>query len=277
MNSESIEESLTVKFSNCDAGWISMAISSDGTVLNARLSHWLDPLPDMLAWLEAIAVGVNECSFTVDEEGTYVQFCACRSYKNDRAYTTLTITPSYDVEPIKSTLPTFDLVETIYRSFREFSESDVYLPEQWEHFTLNRKLTEKLGISAEDWIDSAIGMSSRELQKAIWLLDPSIIVNPKPDDESIGTEAELLELTCESRANAGGLPNYWFVPKEVWGESFEGHEQARRTFLEECLTEKVYPNWDGVPWNQMRSNLIEKWLIREVTPAYYFWEKWLEA
>lgn len=277
MDSESIKDNLVVKFSDCDVGWIRLTISSDSDELEVRLSHWLDPLPAMLAWLEAVAVGVNECSFTVDEEGSYVVFCARRYYKYDRAYTTLTITPSYDVPPLKITLPTFELVGTIYRSFCEFSKSDTYLPEQWECFTLNRKLAEKLGLSAEDWIDSVIGMNSRELRKAIWLLDPSILTNPEPDDESVGTEAELLELTGESRAEAGGLPSYWFVSEAMWGESFEGHEQARRIFLEECLIAQVDSYWDGTPWKKMRSQLIEKWLQSEVIPAYYYWGKWLEA
>ena len=277
MNRESIESNLKIKFSDCDAGWIHMSISSGSDELEVRLSHWLDPLPDMLAWLEAISVGVTECGFTVDEEGTFVEFIARRSYRNDRTYTTLTITSSYDVQPIKLTLPTFEMVGTIYRSFREFSESDAYLPEQWEQFTLSRRLAEKLGISPEDWIHSVISMSSRELQKAIWRLDPSIHVNPKPDDELIGTEAELSELTGESISEARGLPMYWAVPEAEWGDSLEGHEQVRRIFLEECLTEKVSPNWDGVPWNKMRSRLIETWLSREVTPAYFYWGKWLVA
>lgn len=252
-----------------------MSISSGSDELEVRLSHWLDPLPDMLAWLEAISVGVTECGFTVDEEGTFVEFIARRSYRNDRTYTTLTITPSYDVQSIKLTLPTFEMVGTIYRSFREFSESEAYLPEQWEQFTLVRRLAGKLGISPEEWINSVIGLSSRELQKAIWKLDPSILVNPKQGNELIGTEEELRELTGESISEARGLPMYWGVPESVWGECLEGHEQARRQFLEECLTEKVSPNWDGVPWRKMRSRLIETWLLSEVTPAYFYWEKWI--
>lgn len=276
--SKTNKQKLTVTFDDCEAGWIRMRLVIGEQSLEVSCSHWLDPLPDLLAWLEAISVGVELCQFTVDEEGSSVAFSACKTDSRtepDRAYSTLTLTPSYEVPPLRFTLPTFELVGNIYHAFRAFAESDKYVPTQWEHHTLERAVHEKLGMTTAEWIDSVIAREPREVQKALWRLDQSILVNPSNDRENIGTETELLELTGKTSAEAGGLPMYLFVEEEVWGKSLEGNEQSRRQYLEECLTEKGNPTWDGCPWRKMRSPLIEKWLEAEVKPTYSYWKKWL--
>ena len=57
---EQLNQNLAVKFGDCDAGWISMLLTSGESSLSVSLSHVYDPLPDMLAWLEAITIGVEE-------------------------------------------------------------------------------------------------------------------------------------------------------------------------------------------------------------------------
>jgi hypothetical protein len=71
---EQQKQNLTIKFGDCDAGWILMRLSNGESSLVVRMSHWLDPLPGMLAWLEAISIGVEECGFRVDrEEGDFLK------------------------------------------------------------------------------------------------------------------------------------------------------------------------------------------------------------
>ena len=81
-------ENLAIKFGDCDAGWILMRLSNDECSLVVRMSHFLDPLPDMLAWLEAIVIGVQHCEFRVDEEGRFTNLAAkieFRPKENSRA------------------------------------------------------------------------------------------------------------------------------------------------------------------------------------------------
>ena len=113
------------------------------------------------------------------------------------------------------------------------------------------------------------------LQKALWRLDPDIISNPKNYMDNIGTEAELMELTCKSRVEAGGLPCYWSLPPELWGIYVKGSDQARRKYLQECLSEPLQSSWSGSPWRRMRSTLIENWLISELSNPCSYWKKWL--
>lgn len=206
---EQPDQNFSVKFCDCDAGWILMRLAAGEHSLTVRLSHVFDPLPDMLAWLEAMTIGVEECGFRVDEEGAFVKFSARKQFCTSdpsRVYTTIDVVPEYDVRPIQITLPTRDLVAIFYRAFREFADSTAYVREQWEYISLEQKLLEQSGVTADAWIDSVIALEPRQLQKALWRFDPIVIANPQNYRDDIGTEAELMELTGETRAEAGGLP-----------------------------------------------------------------------
>lgn len=274
---EQLNQNLSVKFGDCDAGWISMLLTSGNSSLRLRLSHVYDPLPDMLAWLEAVVIGVEECGFRVDEEGAFVNFSAHKQLRTDdqsRFYTALNIVPQYDVPPLQATLPTYDLVEIFYRAFRAFADSSEYVREQWEYLTLEQAMYEQSGMTASAWIDSVISLESRQLQMALWRLDPRIVVNPENWLDDIGTEAELMELTGKTISEAGGLPRYWLLPQELWGQYANKDEQAQRKFLEECLPEPI-DSWSGTPWRRMRSSLIENWLASESFEPWAYWKKWL--
>jgi hypothetical protein len=269
-------QNLTVKFGDCNAGWISMLLTSGERSLTVRMSHFLDPLPKMLAWLESIAIGVEECGFRVDEEGAYVNFLASKQFfasHECRAYTILNVTPQYDVQPLQVTLPTYDLVGIFYRAFREFADSPEYVRTQWEYLTLEQVMYEQSGMTASAWIDSVISLEPRQLQMALWRLDPQIL-NPEDWLDFIGTEAELMELTGKTIGEAGGLPCYWPLPQELWGQYANKDELAQRKFLEECLPEQ-FGSWSGTPWRRMRSALIENWLESESLEPWAYWKRWL--
>ena len=241
-----------------------MLLTSGESSLTVRLSHIYDPLPDMLAWLEAIAIGVEECGFRVDEEGAFVNFSAhqqLRANDQSRGYTVLNIAPQYDAPPLRVTLPTFDLVGIFYRAFREFADSSEYVRTQWEYLTLEQVMDEQFGMTASAWIDSVIALEPRQLQMALWWLDPQIL-NPEDCLDDIGTEAELIELTGKTIGEAGGLPCYWPLPQELWGPYAKKDEQVQRKFLEEYLPEQI-GSWGGTPWRRTLSLLIENWLNAE--------------
>ncbi len=271
-------ENLAIKFGDCDAGWILMRLSNDECSLVVRMSHFLDPLPDMLAWLEAIVIGVQHCEFRVDEEGRFTNFAAkieFRPKENSRAYTNLEIAQENATQPLQVTLPTFELVDVFYRAFREFAESPDYVRSEWERITLENVVNEKLGMTATAWIDSVISLESRELQKAFWKIDPHIEKNPAIYMDDYGTDAELMELTGQTRAEAGGVPRYCLLPHELWGHYAKRDVQAQREYLEEYLSDPFNFSWAGTPWHKMRSRLIEDWLVAESDTPWFFWKRWL--
>lgn len=271
-------QNLTIKFGNCDAGWIHMRLSNGECFLVVTMSHFLDPLPQMLAWLEAIVIGVQQCDFRVDEEGRYTSFSAKREVhpkENWRAYTILNVEQENAPLPLRVTLPTFELVGVFYRAFREFAESPEYVKKNWERITLADVVNEQLGMSEAAWIDSVISFEPRELQKALWKIDPFIERNPANYMDDIGTEAELMELTGKTRAEAGGLPRYWNLPQEVWGLHATKDMQAQRECLEEYFADSLCTSWAGWPWGKMRSSLIEDWLASDSSGPELLWKRWL--
>lgn len=273
-----VNQNLHVKFGDCEYGWITMNLTVDTYTLTVGLSHIYDPLPDMLAWLEAIIIGVEECGFNVDEESSIVKFFARKEFNSiikPHLFTALSVTPDYDVKPLRLTLPTRELVKTFYQAFRDFVTSDSYLREHWEHITLKQVLNEQIGMTAEAWIDSVILLDSRQVQKALWRLDPDITANEEGHSEDVGNEADLFELTGQTKAEAGGLPCYWPLPHELWGLHAKKDEPAQREFLCERLSDPITSSWDGYPWQKMRSSMIEQWFDTDSLDSCSFWEKWL--
>ena len=262
---------LSVTFDDCDAGWITLWLSAGLRTMRISMSHLWDPLPDMLAWLEAIAVGVEKCGFAVNMEGSFMHFSATRTYVVGDWHSTLHVSPSYMAETFELRISTRELVKKVYEAFRGFAESGVYVPREWEQVTLERGIRERLNMDPNDWVESMLGKTRRELQMAIWLADQETTRGNSSHDQTIGTSEELLELTGKAVCEHGWLPYYWEL--KGWDEITS--EQERRTFLQECLEEYVNPMWHGYPWPKMRSKMIEAWLADESAKPSHKWEKWL--
>lgn len=92
-----------------------------------RISGVFCPFRDMIAWLEAIVIGVQECAWEIDGEGSWHRL----SMRGD----TLTVTGSgvaEEGEQVGGSRRQF--VEAFYRGFREFVASPDYRPEPYEAF-----------------------------------------------------------------------------------------------------------------------------------------------
>lgn len=263
-----LSSALTVRFGDCDAGWISMWITAKNNRMEVRLSHIYDPIPDLLAWLESITIGVQKCGFSVDEEGSFTYFDAIRSQKSMR----LKINKSYGSIKIDLDLTRRELVKEFYESLINFAHSDQYIPSQWETSSLADIVERETGKPVNEWIDFAIHLDRRNLQKQIWRFDPQITQNPLYfEKEFTGSEEELLELTGKNLKEAHGLPYYWSL--NDW-EDIKNETDRRYYLMEECLSENVI-SWKGCPLRKMRSPLIENWLASPEQPEWMFWRRWL--
>jgi hypothetical protein len=66
---------VTIKLTACyDYGCLHFRVSVGDQCVDMRACNTTDPFPDFIAWLEAITVGVENCAFIIDEEGTDKQF-----------------------------------------------------------------------------------------------------------------------------------------------------------------------------------------------------------
>jgi len=68
------QEKIKVEFIYCEVGWLRLTISAGGQATELHFSHFLDPLPELKIWLEAIALGVEQVSFSYNPEGSIIKF-----------------------------------------------------------------------------------------------------------------------------------------------------------------------------------------------------------
>jgi len=81
MKKEAIEK-LEIEYYDAEAGWINIRLKAGNKIYEERMSHVFDPLPDLKCWLEAIVIGVEQTSFTFDNEGNVIKFDAQRKWIN---------------------------------------------------------------------------------------------------------------------------------------------------------------------------------------------------
>ena len=123
-----------VTFSDCRAGWIYLSVrAGEQRADDLVLSQVYDPVTQLLAWLEALAAGLSSCAFEFDDESQTVRVAAEKVPSQGMR---LTIFPTHGP---KDEAPWFDaiveresLVYGFYAALVTFSESDAYVPEQWE-------------------------------------------------------------------------------------------------------------------------------------------------
>lgn len=263
-------ESLFIRFYDCEYGWIHLRLDVGVQIAELRLSHVYDPFSDLMAWLESIVIGVPVCAFDLDEEGHVVTWQAKRFWQHGKELLHVTLLAEYEQRHwLDILLPSRVWVAAVYGAMVRFSESPDYRPEHWERKSLRQAFEESTGQTAEAWLETLLGLSRREVQKAIWRFAPEILYNPYdyPDTrDCIGTSEELFELTGRTQTDEHpGLPSYWLI--EGW-ETLDLAE--RRKELLECLDEKVN-SWGGLPLRQFRSKLIENWLQSDKP----YWGNWI--
>jgi hypothetical protein len=124
-----------VRFSDCQAGWIYMSVrAGERYAEDIVLSQVNDPIVQLLAWLEALAAGLSACAFDFDDENHVVRISACPAYADpgmrliiEQLYQPANEPPIFDAIVSRKSI-----VFGFYAALVAFSESDAYLPVEWE-------------------------------------------------------------------------------------------------------------------------------------------------
>ena len=122
---------LEVTFSDCNAGWMYMSVRAGNLRAdNIVLSQVYDPITQLLAWLEALAAGLHSCAFQFDDENQNVRIAAEHAPSEGMR---LTITRPDHQPPVFSAIVAREsIVFGFYSALVAFSESDAYVPAEWE-------------------------------------------------------------------------------------------------------------------------------------------------
>jgi hypothetical protein len=94
------------------------------------MSQVYDPITQLLAWLEALAAGLRSCAFEFEDESEIVRIAA--EYAPGGGMR-LTIARPGDEPPVFTALVEREsIVYGFYAALVGFSESDAYVPVEWE-------------------------------------------------------------------------------------------------------------------------------------------------
>lgn len=122
----------------------------DDGALECFLSSVFCPFRDLLAWLEAVVCGVQECAFQWDAEGCDGEL---RWHRRDAETGFLTITWGADRRRPRLLLEGRQMVQAIYQGFRSFVESAGYEPSRYEFpEAFGADLRQQRSIRVEQWL-----------------------------------------------------------------------------------------------------------------------------
>ncbi len=235
----------------------------DDAVLLCRMSSSMGcPLPDYIAWLEAIVCGVQECAFRWDAEGPEGRLHWSR---RDRA--TGFVTASWDGKqgPIEHRvmLETRQAVIAFYAGFRQFVESPSYEPMAYEDLPVAETIALVLDGASLDELADKLSASSRI--DAIKLLDALLDFAYRRSQDASATKRRMLAdfvVLAGDVSVAEADPMQW-IPAE-W-DSWTP-QQRRQDVVATVFPGRLHIAF-GSKLRALRSSLVEDWLARVDDPA----------
>lgn len=194
--------------------------------LSLRLSSVFCPFPDLIAWLEAMAAGVQECAFEWDAEGPMGRL------EWECPFLSITWRDQGRTYALQIRGERRQVVAAFYQAFRGFMESSAYDPLRYEELRNGDRLV--LMLRNELTEDELIGQllerdaaAAEAKLAAIWPIGPTAL-NPE------------------------ALP--WIDPGwRQWDTA------RRRAYLKEVFA-LGGPDWFGTNLRALRSEYVERWL-----------------
>lgn len=222
--------------------------------LPMRVSATFCALPNLIAWLEAIACGVQACSFAWEGEGP-----AGRLFiDGDRFGAEWSASQGGGI--VTATVDRRQLVAAVYQAYRGFVRSPRYQPLRYEALTLGEQLAlaNPQGLSEKEIVGHALMLDRATVEtwlrglRRIGLLVPARWVSdgtwPQgwPSLDSLEVEPHEEE---SIRIGPNYTPSHW--------DSME--TKSRRTALEEVFSWTGY-GATGSRLRELRSGIVERWL-----------------
>lgn len=220
---------------------------------------------DFVKFLEAIAVGVEQCQFSWDAEGPNGSFSWQRATQDGTGFLSVAwnARPSYRyVIRIDSEVA----VRALYGAFREFVESDLYDPVRYERMTIGETISLVLDEGDPERLPAELARLDSKGAQALLM-----IANGGPDERA--THGPIRRHTL---SDCLGKVDEWQAMTDELGDAvsrwswipIEWDRWSPERRLEEVGTIMEYENWTwyGANLRRMRSPLLASWLEPEPTP-----------
>lgn len=252
-----------VSFKDCDLGWIHFDVRLGRQTVTLRASDIYDPFPDLISWLEAIAVGVQCCAFQFDEEGDDKKL-ELSKISWDRY--DLTISQPYDPPYIllSGSVNPVQLVDEFYGKLKLFGQSPDYRKDQWETETLGERMAQFADGTGPgfDLKEGLLTLDRQELMEVFFKAAPRYWINfpgakEKGEEWSRCLDYVLYPDNPEKHTGVVETPIEWGIPDDYDTLPL----QRKAVIVQECLDEKVGSH-DGTKLGQIHSAIVEDWLQR---------------
>jgi hypothetical protein len=256
-------------FTVCSHGWIDFVVSVEEQRVSIRASSWDDPFPRLLTWLEAIAIGVEECAFSFDEDGPDKEFRIFNRYNHTSR---LVIgEPRHDfwrgrpADFLNARVDSRKLVAGFYQSLIVFSESPLYRKEHWQTTSVGECIRYELDgkWSNTDLVDSLMEYDNNQLEMILGKIDFAFKTGMYRQREKFKDFKSYLEWCL------GRLEIDYVESLDLKCEPYSFHrdldsmdDKDKRAFLEDALIWNVN-NWDGCKIGSLRSDIIEGFIELE--------------
>ena len=221
------ESNFKAVFLQAKAGWLRFEVSSAEMTFEGAFSAVFDPLLKFKAWLEALAVGVEQASFTYDAEGPYITF--------DWDYNKLVIsTDNYQTILFSVTTERHHVVSSFYNALKDFAESDRYKREEWEEVSVYQKVSAALNLEGELLKHYLLRLTKEELNQLLggspWYLDyypllPSFKEDVEQHQHYDNLSADIKEKVLENwlECPTKDMPCYGTSLRDMTSEIVEGY------------------------------------------------------
>jgi hypothetical protein len=228
------------------------------TQISCRISSVFCPFRDLLAWLEAIAAGVQECAFEWDAEGPSGRLALEHSYFRLDWH-------EGAKKSIRMRADRRQVVSAFYTAFRRFVESVEYDPLRYERLRIGEEIV--LGIEKRFTEDEIIGqllvLGSAEAEGALQRLRPHAWLgveglDPLADARS-SYRAVIGALEAERQGIAPLRPLHRYPIPYIEAQWDRWDTPRRRARLKDIFNGHGL-SCHGAPLRLLRSSIVEGWL-----------------
>ena len=253
-------DKLEIDIQSCEAGCIYFNINLGKQCIKITASSVFDPFDDILSWLEAIAVGVNRCSFTIDEEGTKKIFEL--KYTDDNIYKFILF--SDDKVILEAYIDKVQFINSFYSSFVNFYNSDKYNKDENEAYFIYEKfdLVFERSIFDDSILELLLSFDGNQLRK-LFLYFKYMEMNYNSSKSLKSNFMDYIKIIKKQHNNLCEEYSSWF--KSFNNESLKYKVKMIQQACNEDIKDLSY----GFRLCDFKSNIIEK-LILEKSKKDYF-------
>ncbi len=261
MRKKEQEIKIKVKFHQAEAGWIDFTITAKEQSFNGVFSYVFDPILDFKYWLEAIATGVQQCSFSFNPEGTEVKFDFNRISWEKEIFTISEYENDKNIA-FQAIVKRKQLVKAFYLALYNFSISDKYIPEEWEIEYYKERISPIFGISGDKLIEKLLQFNRKALKELFFEVNPVYDVsfpeaNSKTDELKYFIKSVKEDNSTESIEQIR-IPKYIKITNQFDLLPTE----KRRNLIKELLNTQIKDGYTGIKLSRFKSKRLAKYIYK---------------